>query len=189
MNRTAPWPHPKAFILDRDGTLISHVPYLHDPDKIVLLPGVRDGLLQAVSAGVKLFLHTNQSGVGRGYFTLEAVHACNRRLVELLDIGPAPFARICIASEAPDQSSRHRKPSPVFAEEVTREFGFRREELWYLGDRGSDLKTAHAAGTNGAGIATGLDDLTAELAEAGLAGAYPIFSRFDLAVKHILGTS
>ena len=67
-----------------------------------------------------------------------------------------------------------------------REFGFRREELWYLGDRGSDLETARAAGTRGAGIATGLDDLAAELAGAGLADVYPVFPRFDLAVKHIL---
>lgn len=56
----------KALVLDRDGTLIEHVPYLHKPEDVRLLPGVREGLAAARAGGLTLFLHTNQSGVGRG---------------------------------------------------------------------------------------------------------------------------
>ena len=45
----------KGLILDRDGTLIEHVPYLADPAGVVILPGVREGLEQARAAGLKLF--------------------------------------------------------------------------------------------------------------------------------------
>jgi len=180
---------PKALVLDRDGTLITHVPYLADPLQVVLLPGVKDGLRRALAAGMKLFLHSNQSGVGRGYFTMDAVHACNRRLIELLDLGPAPFERICIAPEHPDQPSRYRKPSPAFALEIAAAYNLKPEELCYIGDRGADIETASAAGTRGVALATGLDDIEAELAAAGLAGRYPVFTRFDAAINHLLSSS
>lgn len=176
----------KALILDRDGTLIVHVPYLADPAHVVLLPGVREGLKVAVEAGLQLFVHSNQSGVGRGYFTMDAVHACNRRLIELLDLGPAPFGRICIAPERPDEPSVYRKPSPVFAREISSGYGFALDEICYVGDRGSDLEAAERAGTQGVGVATGLEDLSAEIAAAKLARSYPVLPSFDAAIDYIL---
>jgi D-glycero-D-manno-heptose 1,7-bisphosphate phosphatase len=178
---------PAALILDRDGTLIEHVPYLCDPAEVRLLPGVREALQTALAAGIRLFLHSNQSGVGRGYFELAAVTACNDRLIELLDLGPQPFARICIAPEAPDQPSDYRKPSPLLAREIMRDFGLQPAAVWYLGDRGSDLATAHAAGTRGIGIATGLDDLRAELAALGLTAEFPVVDSIAAAVQLALG--
>ncbi len=176
---------PKALVLDRDGTLIAHMPYLYDPANVVLLPGVRAGLQLALDAGLLLFLHSNQSGIGRGYFTAADVHQCNRRMFELLGLGPAPFTQICIAPEAPGQPSLYRKPSPLFAVEVMRDYHLAPQEIWYVGDRGSDLATAQAAGTCGVGVATGLDDLASELAEQGL-GDFSIFCGFEAAIRHIL---
>ena len=179
----------KALVLDRDGTLITHVPYLHDPAQVVVLPGVREGLRQAIGAGLKLFLHSNQSGVGRGYFALEAVDACNRRMIELLALGSAPFERICIAPEHPDQPSKYRKPSPAFVSEIIAAYGFAPDEICYIGDRGADIETAAMAGTRAVALHTGLDDIEAELAAAGLAGRYPVFDRFDMAINHLLSSS
>jgi len=176
----------KALVLDRDGTLIEHVPYLADPKQVVVLPGVRKGLRAAIAAGLRLFLHSNQSGVGRGYFTMEAVEASNRRMIELLDLGVAPFTRICIAPERPDEPSKYRKPSPAFAREIAEEFGFALDELCYVGDRGSDLETADRAGTHGIGVATGREDLRADIDAAKLTRSYPIFDRFDVAIQHLL---
>lgn len=177
---------PKALILDRDGTLIAHVPYLADPRRVQLLPGVREGLSEALASGCRLFLHSNQSGVGRGLYGMAAVDACNRRLIELLELGTAPFSRICIAPEPPEETSRYRKPSPTFAFEVMAAHGLDAHEICYLGDRALDLQTARNAGTRAAGVSTGLEDLNAEIAAAGLAGSYPIFPRFDLAIRHVL---
>lgn len=176
----------KALILDRDGTLIEHVPYLADPTGVVILPGVREGLRRAMAAGLKLFVHSNQSGVGRGLYTMDAVHACNRRMIELLGLGDAPFEKICIAPERPDESSKYRKPSPAFAQEITAEYGWLPSELCYIGDRGSDLEAAERAGAQGVGVATGLDDLQAEIAAAKLRQRYLVFSRFDEAINSLL---
>lgn len=176
---------PTALILDRDGTLIEHVPYLCDPAEVRLLPQVREALGIAKAAGALLFLHTNQSGVGRGLFELPSVHACNERLIELLDLGPEPFSRICIAPEHPDEDSVHRKPSPAFAREIIRDFGLSPEEICYIGDRGSDLETARAAGTRGVGVATGLDDLEQELQSQGLGGVFPVFDSLNSAIRYL----
>lgn len=179
---------PQAIIFDRDGTLIEHVPYLADPAGVRLLPGVCEAVKRAKTAGVKLFLHSNQSGVGRGLFALPDVDACNQRMLDLLGCGDGVFERICIAPEHPDAPSTYRKPSPAFAREVMRDFGFAPEEICYIGDRGSDLATANAAGTQGVGVATGLDDLRAELAALGIAGHFPVFDSLDGAIRYLLPT-
>lgn len=177
--------YPAAIIFDRDGTLIEHVPYLSDPAQVRLLPGVVAALRVAMAAGARLFLHSNQSGVGRGLFDIEAVDACNKRLIELLELGPQPFERICIAPEAPDEPSVYRKPSPLFAFEVMREFGWQPGQLCYLGDRGSDLATALAAGTRAVGITSGLDDLRAELHALKLTAAFPVFDSIGAAIDYL----
>ncbi|KAB2638716.1 MAG: HAD-IIIA family hydrolase [Verrucomicrobia bacterium] len=177
--------HPAALIFDRDGTLIEHVPYLSDPAQVRLLPGVAAALQAALAAGARLFLHSNQSGVGRGLFDLAAVAACNQRLIELLDMGPQPFELICIAPETPNAPSAYRKPSPLFALEIMREFALPPEALCYLGDRGSDLATALAAGTRGVGIASGLDDLRAELQALGLTSEFPVFDSLGAAIDYL----
>jgi D-glycero-D-manno-heptose 1,7-bisphosphate phosphatase len=174
-----------AIVFDRDGTLIQHIPYLCDPAKITLLPGVKEGLKGLISENVLLFLHTNQSGVGRGLFTMEAVHACNSRMIELLDLGESPFEKICIAPESPEQPSLYRKPSRAFADEIMSEFHLEPSEVWYVGDRCSDLQVAEMAGIRAVGLLTGLDDLENELATNKMTG-YSLFDRFDLAMKYIM---
>ena len=176
---------PSALILDRDGTLIRHVPYLCDPAAVEILPGVRQALRQAMDSGALLFLHSNQSGVGRGLFDEKAMAACNARMIELLDLGPHPFERICMATETPDNPPVYRKPSPRFALEIMKEYGSPAEAICQIGDRASDLMTAQAAGIHGVGVATGLDDLKAEMEVAGIGQTFPVFNSLGEAIPSL----
>jgi D-glycero-D-manno-heptose 1,7-bisphosphate phosphatase len=185
---SASQPLARALILDRDGTLIEHVPYLHRPEEVRLLPTVQDALRKASAAGVTLHLHTNQSGIGRGLFSLEQAESCTARMVELLDLGPAPFLRICMAPEAPNAPAIYRKPAPRFASEIIAQTQTPAHRIAYIGDRGSDLETARNAGTLGIGVATGLDDIRAELTALGLESSYPVFDSLLDAVNHFLET-
>lgn len=135
-----------AWFLDRDGTLIEHVPYLHDPAGVVLRPTVREALATARARGDRLFLHTNQSGVGRGWFTLAQVEACNLRMLELIGLGEDLFDGICIAPEAPEQPSDYRKPSPRFVQESLMAHGLEAAEATMIGDSPVDWQTGLAAG-------------------------------------------
>jgi len=145
---SSPVPVGQGLFLDRDGTVIEHIPYLHEPEKVVIVPGVGEALREAVAAGFRLYLFTNQSGVGRGMFPLAAVHAVNRRMEELLGL-PAPvFAGICIAPEAPGEPSLYRKPSPRFIEEMCARDGLAKSKSWMIGDSPSDWEAGGRARVN-----------------------------------------
>ncbi len=152
MSRRSSAPPLQAVFLDRDGTLIRHVPYLRDPADVVLLPGVREALVRARAADVKLFLFTNQSGVGRGMFTLAEVEACNARMIELLELGPQPFDAVCIATEIPEEPQLYRKPSPRFIHEMLERHGIDRAAAWMLGDSPVDWEAGLNAGIHAAAI-------------------------------------
>jgi len=139
---------PQALFLDRDGTLIRWVHYLCEPDKVELLPGVVEALRLAKSYGCLLFLHTNQSGVDRGYFEIEQVQACNERMTELIGLGSDLFAEVCIAPDDPAklQDGTYRKPSPRFVDEMTEKYSLDRKRLVMIGDCPSDLDTGKNAG-------------------------------------------
>ena len=141
-----------AWFLDRDGTLIEHVPYLADPARVTLVPGTREALAYAVRQGIKLFLFTNQSGVGRGLFGLDDVQAVNRHMLELIGLGADLFTATCIAPEAPDEPSAYRKPSPAFIQESIERHGLAPARCWMVGDRPVDWNAGGAAGIGAAAI-------------------------------------
>lgn len=146
-------PHPpEAVFLDRDGTLIEHVPYLREPGDVVVRPGTREALRRLRAAAVKLFLFTNQSGVSRGLFAMADVEAVNRRMLELLDLGDDVFAAVCIAPESPEDVPVYRKPSPRFIEEMLVAHGVPRERAWMIGDSPVDWEAGINAGVNVAAI-------------------------------------
>jgi D-glycero-D-manno-heptose 1,7-bisphosphate phosphatase len=145
----------KALFLDRDGTLIIDKDYLADPAGVVLLPGVVEGLRHARSLGYRLFLFTNQSGIGRGYYTLDDARRVNARMESMIGL-PAPlFDDICIAPEAPDQPSHYRKPSPRFIQEMIAKHSLDPKQCLMVGDRDSDIEAGLAAGIRSIALTSG----------------------------------
>jgi len=142
----------QAVFFDRDGTLIEHTPYLSDPQGVVLLPGVREALAMLRRSDVRLFLFTNQSGVGRGFYTMADVELVNRRMIELLGLGTEPFMGICVAPETPDEPSLYRKPSPRFIHEMLEAHAVAPVAAWMLGDSPVDWEAGLNAGIHAAAI-------------------------------------
>jgi len=71
-------------VLDRDGTIITDRHFLATPEGVRLLPGAAGAIKRLNDAGWAVAIATNQSGVGRGYYSLEMMHATNARVVEVL---------------------------------------------------------------------------------------------------------
>ena len=130
----------KALFLDRDGTLIADKHYLADPAGVDLLPGVADGLRSAREKGYKLFLFSNQSGIGRGYYTMEQALRVNERMEELLGLGRPLFAGECMAPETPEEPVVYRKPSPRFILEMIAAHQLDPHQCIMVGDRESDVE-------------------------------------------------
>jgi D-glycero-D-manno-heptose 1,7-bisphosphate phosphatase len=139
-------PTRRAIFLDRDGTIIEERNYLKDPDQVVLLPGAGEGLKRLQEAGYLLILITNQSGVGRGYFTMDDLEKVQGRLNALLAAHGVKLAGGYVAPEAPDQPSRGRKPSPQFLLDARDQFGVDLLRSYMIGDKLIDLECGWNAG-------------------------------------------
>jgi D-glycero-D-manno-heptose 1,7-bisphosphate phosphatase len=138
----------KAIFLDRDGTIIEERNYLSRPEQVVVYPGTGAALRHLQTFGFKLFIVSNQSGVGRGYFTLEDVELVNRHLAVQLARDGVHFTKIYVAPEAPEMPSRGRKPSPQFLFDARDEFGVDLASSWMIGDKLIDLQCGWNAGLN-----------------------------------------
>jgi D-glycero-D-manno-heptose 1,7-bisphosphate phosphatase len=164
--------------LDRDGTIIVEKDYLCRPEDVFVFPGAVKALRRLMDAGFLLVMVSNQSGVGRGFFTMKEVDAVNARLCEVLAADQVKFQKIYIAPEAPDQPSHGRKPSPAFLFDARDEFKIDLSASYMIGDKLIDLecgwngavkksilvrtgygKQTEAAGKAGAGIV--VDDIPA----------------------------
>ena len=154
----------KALFLDRDGTLIIDKHYLSDPAGVEIIPGVRAALQRAHALGYKLFILTNQSGIGRGLYTLDDTLLVNARMETLLALHSPLFAGICIAPEAPDQPSLYRKPSPRYIQEMIAQHHLDPAQCAMVGDRASDVQAGINAGVRAVAVCTG--ELTAEAWQA-----------------------
>lgn len=153
----------KAVFLDRDGTLNVEKEYLSDPAALVLFPGLGPALRALADAGFRLFIVTNQSGIGRGYYTEDDMHRVNARLTETLAREGVRFDGIYFAPEAPDRPGRGRKPSPQFLLDARDESGVDLGQSFMVGDKISDLACGWNAGVRQSILVkTGYGAITAE---------------------------
>ncbi len=136
----------RAVFLDRDGTLIAERNYLSRTEDVAVLPGVAPALKRLQDVGFKLFIVSNQSGVGRGYFTLADVDRVNRHIAEIFARDGVRFEKIYVAPEAPEQPSRGRKPSPQFLFDARDEFSLDLSRSYIIGDKLIDLECGWNAG-------------------------------------------
>ena len=136
----------QAVFLDRDGTMIADVNYLCRPEQVDIFPATRTGLKKLSAAGFKLFIVSNQSGVGRGYFSMEDVDRVNQKLCNDLAEDGIRFEKIYIAPEKPEAPSRGRKPSPAFLLDARDEFGIDLSQSFMIGDKLIDLECGWNAG-------------------------------------------
>jgi histidinol-phosphate phosphatase family protein len=133
-------------LLDRDGTLIADRHYLADPDGVELLPGAAEGLRQLRLLGLGLVVVTNQSGVGRGFFTPQQMELVNQRMCALLATADVHLDGIFICPHAPEAGCDCRKPQPGLALAASRALNFFLEEATVIGDRVTDIEMGRRIG-------------------------------------------
>lgn len=145
----------KYVLLDRDGTIIYDKHYLSDPDGVELLPGAVEGLRRMVEMGFKLVVLTNQSGVGRGYYTHEDVVACNERMKDLLAAQGVEIESVYYCPHAPEDECRCRKPAPGLMEQAVQEHGFTPKDAFMVGDKQADMGVGRNTGATTILVRTG----------------------------------
>ncbi len=142
-----------ALFLDRDGTLIEEVHFCADPSQVRLLPGVRERLAELVRAGFALIIITNQSGIGRGYFSREDFQRVQDEV--LRQLAPVPITATYFDDSHPDRPSARRKPSPAMVLEAAAAHGLDLQRSWFVGDRTADIECGRNAGLRTILVETG----------------------------------
>jgi histidinol-phosphate phosphatase family protein len=152
MNRTTSH---RAVFLDRDGTIMEDPSFVGDIERVVLVPGAAEALRQLQEAGYKLLVVTNQSGVGRGYFTRETVEAIHARLDEYFGNAGVHFDRYYVCPHHPEDNCDCRKPKPKFLLDAAREYGLDLSHCFMIGDRRTDIQTGANGGARTILVLTG----------------------------------
>lgn len=144
----------RAVFFDRDGTLMEEVHYCADPGQVRVYPGVPEALRQLKKAGFRLIVITNQSGIGRGYFT-EAQY----RVVEAEFLRQSGGEGLIDASyfcpDVPGTPSTHRKPEPGMLMDAARDFEIDLAASYLIGDKSIDIECGQRAGTRTILVRTG----------------------------------
>ena len=167
----APPPVPAVF-LDRDGVLIVDSGYPHLKEHLDLIPGAADAVRRLNALGYLVVIVTNQSGVARGLFSEDQMHAFNALLVRRLAAKGARIGAVYACPfhhDAQDPRWFHpdhpdRKPNPGMILKATAEHGIDLARSFLIGDRQSDLEAARRAGVSGFLFESGnLDDFVRDL--------------------------
>jgi D-glycero-D-manno-heptose 1,7-bisphosphate phosphatase len=147
-------PRPTLF-LDRDGCLIVDRHYLSDPAGVVLMPRAGEALRAARAAGYRLIGVSNQSGLGRGFFSADAFAAVMRRLDTLLRDAGAGLDAYYYCPHAPSDRCACRKPATGLLDEAAADFTWEPDRSWTIGDKLADVDLGLAAGLGAVLVRTG----------------------------------
>jgi D-glycero-D-manno-heptose 1,7-bisphosphate phosphatase len=142
----------RAVFLDRDGTLMDEVNFCGGPAKVRAMPGAAESLAELRRHGWLNVMITNQSGIGRGLFSVADYQAVNAELFRQLG-GAIDAAYFC--PERPDKATARRKPGTGMIEEAKRDYQIAIEKSWFVGDKDSDILCGRNAGCKTILVLTG----------------------------------
>lgn len=146
-----------ALFLDRDGVLNEDRGYVHRWDDFTWISGARETIAAFNAAGWIVIVVTNQSGIGRGYYSEDDMQALHARMNHELGEAGARVDAIYFCPEHPDaplERYRHpdppgRKPNPGMILQALSEWPIDRERSLLIGDKPSDVEAATRAGIRG----------------------------------------
>ena len=136
----------KALFLDRDGVVNKDVGYAHRVDQIEFMPGIFELCRAAHAAGELIIIVTNQSGIGRGYYSEADFHALMQWMCERFTEEGASITAYYFCPHLPEDACHCRKPQPGMILQAAREWNIDLAHSRLIGDKESDLEAGRAVG-------------------------------------------
>ena len=141
-----------ALFIDRDGTLMEEVDHCCDPAHVRVYPGAPEELARARSLGWVNIIITNQSGIGRGYFTIDEFHSVQEEVYRQLG---GVIDGAYMSPDLPGTDSLRRKPAPGMILEAAAEHGIDLSRSFMIGDKQIDIECGANAGVRTILVETG----------------------------------
>lgn len=145
----------KALFLDRDGVIVDYVPYLSQPSQVQIPQKAGEALKKWQDAGYLLIVITNQSGVGRGYFSLDMVNLVHSHICQEYSFFGVTFKEFLVCPHHPSVQCECRKPSPKMLSQAAQKYNIDIVQSFFVGDAPSDIECARRAGCQPILIKTG----------------------------------
>ncbi|MFI3278288.1 MAG: HAD family hydrolase [Rikenellaceae bacterium] len=136
----------KAIFLDRDGTINVDFGYVSNVEDLELLDDVVEALRLFQAAEYQIIVITNQSGVGRGYFTLEDVEVFHNELASQLEDLDVNIDDFMVCPHSPDDYCSCRKPYPTMVLQAMERHNIDPSLSFMFGDKSSDVECGTSAG-------------------------------------------
>ena len=136
----------KAVFIDRDGTINVNVEYLDNPDRLKLYPGVAEGIKLLRDNGFRIIVITNQSGVARGFFTIDTLEKIHEKMKKELSKKGALLDAIYYCPHHPDEKCNCRKPNTELFEKAIKDFDIDLKNSFIIGDRMLDVEAGNKLG-------------------------------------------
>lgn len=136
----------RAVFLDRDGTINVDLGYLSKPNGLVFIRGAKEGVRLLKDKGFLVFIVTNQSGVGRGYFSQQALEAINERMLDEFSKEGVHIDGIYYCPHHPRDRCKCRKPQPKIVKDIAQKLHIDLEHSYFVGDKLIDIQTGKNAG-------------------------------------------
>ncbi len=147
-----------AVFLDRDGTIMYDPDYCSDPKQVHVFGNVPAALRRLKAKGYKLIIITNQSGIGRGFFTLQQYRAVETEVLRQLGDDLIDATYFC--PDTPEQASQCRKPAPGMILQAARDHHVDLARSFFIGDKEIDAECGRNAGMRTIRVRTGFDKMT-----------------------------
>jgi len=129
----------KAILLDRDGTINIDYGYVHETSKLKFIDGALDGLKILSDLGYLLIIISNQSGIGRGYFTYEEYNTFNNYMLDKLEKSGIHISKVYICPHVDSDNCNCRKPKLELFYKAIKEFDVDINNSYAIGDKTRDL--------------------------------------------------
>ena len=142
----------RAVFLYRDGTLMEEMHFSADLSKVHAIAGAGESLANLRRHGWLNVMITNQSGIARGFFTVEEYEAVNAELFRQLGGG---IDAVYFCPEHPEKATARRKPGTGMLEEARRDHQIVVEKSWFIGDKDTDILCGRRAGCKTILVLTG----------------------------------
>lgn len=139
----------KAVFFDRDNTLIIDKNYMHKVEDLKFFPDTFSALKIIQDKDFKLFIVTNQSGIGRGFFTEKDMHIFHQELLSQFSQNHINIEEIVFCPHSPEDHCDCRKPSPKLINQLIDKYEIDSSNSYMIGDKLIDAEAGKNANCNG----------------------------------------
>ena len=182
----------KIVLLDRDGVINEDSDnYIRSVEEWIPITSSIEAIARLHQNNYQVYVITNQSGIGRGYYSLETLAGMHKKMNNLIEQAGGKVSDIAFCPHTPDAQCECRKPKTGLLQKIAKDHNLDLTGVPFIGDSLTDIQCAHRAGANGILVKTGKGLRTLEKAKHSEEAAsalqnVPVFDNLAQFVDHFL---